>query len=680
MTNTNNCNYTLKSFEKNNYFYGKLMTVRDFQLQSDFHEGQLQMVNRLIHGVGVVCGLEVSNSSSASKITVQTDNGPTFYLTSGAALDCCGREIVVPKEYNGNIIATKNYTNETTLYVYLKYRKEDFENVPVGGNSSCGSESCCPNRSRETFSIEVSKDMPTTSNDIGLSTYDIDKNLKNDLQANVTAISGAIAYLKGKVDIGDNKWKEMEAKTLATIQELIKLYPCSSCSDTDAKVLLAVIDNTGNVKPNETLQYRNIVLSNPLLYGLLSAHIHDTDNPHNVTAAQVQALQTLSANDSQDINKVGNKGNNVFPNITFKSNTGAGKIDIAAVQGNDPAITLILANDAVTMPKIANGSVTEGKIANDAVTTPKIEDSNVTESKIANNAVTNNKIADNTITQGKLAFKVVTSVNGVAPVNTTNGAITVDHATTNPQGYGTPATDPTKNKHVSNADATKWNSAIYTINDMASDNNGAIKLTSNDNSIEITSSANTIDFKVLKSSTGGVSCFSFDAVLQCIQQCLDKATYDKIAPKPSKDGYALSNILSFLKILSQFLADKITNDSKSYTPQSWKYFIASYAELQKNIDAEQIYEALKNIEKLCFYFKLLEPKIALKPGIIDIARKYKYKLPISLDPRAIQILNYIFDNPTAGIDATRVAEAMKLSQTQVQEVLTQFAELISKMK
>jgi len=46
----------LASFERNNYFYGKLMTVRDFETEQRYFTDKGERVMRLIHGIGIVCG------------------------------------------------------------------------------------------------------------------------------------------------------------------------------------------------------------------------------------------------------------------------------------------------------------------------------------------------------------------------------------------------------------------------------------------------------------------------------------------------------------------------------------------------------------------------------------------------------------------------------------------------
>ena len=90
----------------------------------------------------------------------------------------------------------------------------------------------------------------------------------------------------------------------------------------------------------------------------------------------------------------------------------AGTIETANIA--DDAVTLAkiadvnvstakIANNAVTLAKIADVNVTTAKIANDAITTAKIADVNVTTAKIADVNVTTAKIADDAITLAKLA-------------------------------------------------------------------------------------------------------------------------------------------------------------------------------------------------------------------------------------------------------------------------------------
>jgi hypothetical protein len=72
-------------FERNNYFYGKQFTVRDLLQEQSYFNDKRYLVNRMVLGWGVVCGLEVSWNKDKRKLEI----GP------GLALDCCGHEILV---------------------------------------------------------------------------------------------------------------------------------------------------------------------------------------------------------------------------------------------------------------------------------------------------------------------------------------------------------------------------------------------------------------------------------------------------------------------------------------------------------------------------------------------------------------------------------------------------------
>ena len=70
--------------ERNRYFYGKLLTVRDFEVEQQYTRKNLRLMNRLNAGPGVLCGLGVSARDDS-----------TLLIESGAALDYAGRMVVL---------------------------------------------------------------------------------------------------------------------------------------------------------------------------------------------------------------------------------------------------------------------------------------------------------------------------------------------------------------------------------------------------------------------------------------------------------------------------------------------------------------------------------------------------------------------------------------------------------
>lgn len=46
-------NFRLKPLERNNYFYGKLLTVRDFQREQEYNNEKAVLKNKFIYGSGI---------------------------------------------------------------------------------------------------------------------------------------------------------------------------------------------------------------------------------------------------------------------------------------------------------------------------------------------------------------------------------------------------------------------------------------------------------------------------------------------------------------------------------------------------------------------------------------------------------------------------------------------------
>ncbi len=71
---------------RNHYFYGKLMDVAQFEKEQRYFNQKRLLINRLVIGSGVICGLSVTPG----------DDGNVL-IEPGAALDGLGREIIVPQ-------------------------------------------------------------------------------------------------------------------------------------------------------------------------------------------------------------------------------------------------------------------------------------------------------------------------------------------------------------------------------------------------------------------------------------------------------------------------------------------------------------------------------------------------------------------------------------------------------
>jgi len=76
----------LKAAVRNNYFYGKLLDVFHLEMEQEYFNSKRWLLNRLVTGPGVVCGLKVE----------LTDDEKSVVVLPGLAIDRCGREIIVP--------------------------------------------------------------------------------------------------------------------------------------------------------------------------------------------------------------------------------------------------------------------------------------------------------------------------------------------------------------------------------------------------------------------------------------------------------------------------------------------------------------------------------------------------------------------------------------------------------
>lgn len=78
----------LHSPRRNRYFYGKLLDADHFELETAYHNSKRWLLNRLVTGYGVVCGLDVKLAPDGKGIVVRP----------GLAIDRHGREIIVPEK------------------------------------------------------------------------------------------------------------------------------------------------------------------------------------------------------------------------------------------------------------------------------------------------------------------------------------------------------------------------------------------------------------------------------------------------------------------------------------------------------------------------------------------------------------------------------------------------------
>jgi hypothetical protein len=139
-------------FERNNYFYGKQFTVRDLLQEQSYFNDKRYLINRMVLGWGVVCGLDVYWDPRSRKVVV----------TPGMALDCCGREIVVCEDKrlsfdkdDDDCCLQDDQRPEGKFVLCLEYDECHSEPVdlPPAGCDEKGKREY--NRIRETFKLRL---------------------------------------------------------------------------------------------------------------------------------------------------------------------------------------------------------------------------------------------------------------------------------------------------------------------------------------------------------------------------------------------------------------------------------------------------------------------------------------------------------------------------------------------
>ena len=247
MKNNNDC--LISPFERNKYFYSKLLTVRDFELEQRYGIEKNHLINRLILGEGIVCGLEIQLERSTEPDILSVT------LTPGVALDRNGREIVVSKIFD----KTLEIKSSGTQYIYLEYQERDREPIADIANGTSQESGDRYNRVLESFRILLSSDAPPEAQ------------LKPD-------------------------------STAESLKELVKEYynhSLKSCPQLKyERIPLAVVDITDNkttLNEEETQKVRPILPSNPMLYELFE-RVYDLTQA--IEIPQIDANSFVSSDES----------------------------------------------------------------------------------------------------------------------------------------------------------------------------------------------------------------------------------------------------------------------------------------------------------------------------------------------------------------------------------------------
>jgi hypothetical protein len=138
----------LKPFDRNRYFQGKLLMARDLEQEQTYFNSKRWLINRLLFGSGIACGLEVSVGGGTS---------PQLVVKPGVAIDVCGREVVIAAETEVKIADLKPAgprDGTKSFRLCLEYEECKQEPIPAMKGSAC-EQVCDFNRVREGFSFKL---------------------------------------------------------------------------------------------------------------------------------------------------------------------------------------------------------------------------------------------------------------------------------------------------------------------------------------------------------------------------------------------------------------------------------------------------------------------------------------------------------------------------------------------
>jgi len=149
-------------FTRNAYWTGKLMLARDFVDEQQYLIEKLRHHAQKLHGSGVVCGLKVVQHEKPNC------RDRFICIEPGAAVDCCGHDIVVRERDCFDLWASPRIKalreqaagdrerTAHTLQICIRYRECETEPVPVlYDECGCAEDKCAPNRILESYELDV---------------------------------------------------------------------------------------------------------------------------------------------------------------------------------------------------------------------------------------------------------------------------------------------------------------------------------------------------------------------------------------------------------------------------------------------------------------------------------------------------------------------------------------------
>lgn len=140
-------------FVRNNYFYGKLLSVRDFQEEQKYYNDKRRLSHFFTTGAGVVSGMNI----------VLLDE-KTISLEQGFALDYTGREIIVEEAVTKKISTIEGFDDigdTKTAYICIAYQEKEEELIHAMTGKLAGKNKYY-NRIKESYKLFLTQEAENT--------------------------------------------------------------------------------------------------------------------------------------------------------------------------------------------------------------------------------------------------------------------------------------------------------------------------------------------------------------------------------------------------------------------------------------------------------------------------------------------------------------------------------------
>jgi hypothetical protein len=163
--------------ERVRYYPRQLMTAEDMSAEQDYFLQRMRRHNRLLHGWGIVCGLQVQAAASADKpwqvricqgFALSAD-GDEIHVPAPVLFDLArpvgadGEEDDIPRPCPPGASRQVTTTKATTVYLAIRYHERLARPVRSGDSAcGCGDHACENTRHRDDFSLTLLEQLPAT--------------------------------------------------------------------------------------------------------------------------------------------------------------------------------------------------------------------------------------------------------------------------------------------------------------------------------------------------------------------------------------------------------------------------------------------------------------------------------------------------------------------------------------